>query len=102
MATHTAPLPEVWMRLEEQSRKRLQKLMLIQGVSARTLAKAAGYRSHAYITRVLRGEIRTMTPERATRIALYLGVGVDDLFMPEGSSGARHSDKRRATEKGAA
>lgn len=95
MTTQTAHrLPEVWMRLDDERRKRLQKLMVIQGVSARTLAKAVGYKSHAYITRILRGEITTMTTERATRIALYLGVGVDDLFVPEGSSGARHSDKR--------
>lgn len=97
MNTHTTPLPEVWMRLDDEHRKRLRKLMLIQDVSARGLAEAVGYKSHAYITRLLRGEISTMTPERATRIALFLGVGVDDLFVPEGSSGARHSDKRRET-----
>lgn len=89
------------MRLEDEHRKRLKKLMVIQGVSARTLAGAVGYKSHAYVTRILRGEISTMTTDRATRVALYLGVGVDDLFVPEGSSGARHSDKRDVT-RGAA
>lgn len=84
-------LPEVWMRLEH--RKRLKKLMVIQDVSARRLSVIAGYKSHAYITRLLRGEINTLPTERATRIALYLGVGLDDLFVAEGSSGARHSDK---------
>lgn len=80
------------MRLHD--RKRLAKIMAIQGVSARKLSEAVGYKSHAYITRLLRGEINNLPSDRATRIALYLGVGVDDLFMPEGSSGARHSDQR--------
>ena len=82
------------MRLHD--RKRLLKLMTIQDVSARKLAEAIGYKSHAYVTRLLRGEIKTLPPERAARVALYLGVGLDDLFVPEGSSGARHSDKRNA------
>lgn len=101
MATQTAPLPEVWMRLDDEHRKRLKKLMVIQGVSARGLAEAVGYKSHAYVTRLLRGEIATLPAERAVRVALYLGVGVDDLFVPEGSSGARHSDNRDVT-RGAA
>lgn len=92
MRPNTTPFPEVWMRLHD--RKRLAKIMAIQGVSARKLAEEVGYKSHAYITRLLRGEITNLTPERATRVALYLGVGIDDLFMPEGSSGARHSDNR--------
>lgn len=94
MATKQFALPEVWMRLHD--RKRLAKIMAIQGVSARQLSLAVGYKSHAYVTRLLRGEIHTLPSDRATRVALYLGVGVDDLFMPEGSSGARHSDKAGA------
>lgn len=93
----TAPLAEVWMRLYD--RNRLRKLMVIQDVSARKLAEAVGYRSHAYITRLLRGEINTLPTDRAVRVALYFGVGVDDLFVPEGSSGARHSDQRDATQR---
>lgn len=93
MPTKAAPLPEVWMRLHD--RKRLAKIMAIQGVSARKLAEAVGYKSHAYVTKLLRGEISSLPAERATRVALYLGVGLDDLFMPEGSTGARHSDKSR-------
>lgn len=82
------------MRLHD--RKRLAKIMAIQGVSARKLSESVGYKSHAYITRLLRGEISNLPAERAARVALYLGVGIDDLFLPEGSSGARHTDKRDA------
>lgn len=87
------------MRLH--NRKGLRKVMAIEGVSVRTLAEAVGYKSHAYLGRLLRGEIDTLPPERATRIALYFGQGVDDFFLPEGSSGARHSD-RVSVDKGAA
>lgn len=34
----------------------------------------------------MRGEVDTLDPEPALRIARYLGVGVDDLFMPRLSS----------------
>lgn len=61
--------------------KKILKLMTIQEVSARTLAEEVGYRSHSYITRILRGEIKTVTPDRAARIARFFGVGVDDLFV---------------------
>ena len=74
--------------------KRLKKLMVIQGVSARQLAEVCGYKSHAYITRILRGEISTVTPDRAARIARHLEVGVDDLFMPRLSTDASQTRKR--------
>jgi transcriptional regulator with XRE-family HTH domain len=62
-------------------RKRLAKLMVIQGVSQRELAKAAGWSSHAVLGRLLSGDLKTTTTERAARIAHHLGVGVDDLFL---------------------
>ncbi len=75
--------------------KKIKKLMVIQDVSARTLADEVGYSSHAYITRILRGEIKTVTPERAARIARFLGVGLDDLFVARLSSDAGPSAKRK-------
>lgn len=76
--------------------KQIKKLMVIQEVSARTLAEAVGYKSHAYITRILRGEIKTVTPARAALIATYLQVGVDDLFVARMSSDAGQIATRRA------
>jgi transcriptional regulator with XRE-family HTH domain len=64
-----------------KDRKQLAKLMVIQGVSARQLAKAAGWKSHSYMNRLIAGEVRTLSTEPALRIANYLGVGVDDLFL---------------------
>lgn len=81
------------MRLH--NRKGLLKLMAIQNVSARTLAREAGWRSHSYMNRLLTGEVTTLEVEPAVRIAKYLGVGVDDLFMARLSSESGQTDKRR-------
>ncbi len=78
-------------------RKRLLKLMLIQGVSQRDLAEAAGWKSHSYLGRLLRGQVKNLEPDPAVRIAYYLGVGVDDLFVPRSSSDAFRSVQRRAS-----
>lgn len=64
-----------------KDRKQLAKLMVIQGVSARQLAKVAGWKSHSYMNRLLAGKVRSLSPDPALRIANYLGVGVDDLFL---------------------
>jgi len=61
------------------NRTRLAAMMQNQGVSGRQLAKAAGYRSHTHVQRVLRGEAGAVGSDPARRIALYLGVDVDDL-----------------------
>lgn len=76
--------------------KRIRKLMAIQEVSARTLAEEIGYSSHSYVNRILRGEINTVTPERAARIARYFGVGIDDLFVARLSSDSGPNGKRGA------
>lgn len=75
--------------------KKIKKLMVIKDVSARTLATEVGYRSHSYVTRILRGEIKNVTPEKAARIAAYLEVGVDDLFVARVSSVAGQNIKGR-------
>lgn len=89
---NTYRLPEIYMRVKDP--KQIKKLMVIQDVSARTMAEQVGYKSHAYITRILRGEIKTVTPERAARIARFLGVGVDDLFVARLSTDTAHNAKR--------
>ena len=64
-----------------KDRKQLAKLMVIQGVSARQMAKVAGWKSHSYMNRLLAGDVKTLSTEPALRIADHLGVGVDDLFL---------------------
>lgn len=57
--------------------------------SKRAIAKAAGWKSHTYIQRLLNGEAKTVKVISAVRIAYFLGCGVDDLFVPRSSSEAR-------------
>lgn len=79
-------------------RKKIARLMVIQDVSARRLAEVAGWRSHTYLRRILSGEVNTVTPERAARIAEYLGVGMDDLFVARTSTPTgRSAAPRRAS-----
>ena len=77
-------------------RKKLARLMTIQEISQRDLASAAGWSSHSYLGRLLRGEVNTLDTDAAVRIAHALGVGTDDLFMSRSSSGSRQIGKGRA------
>jgi DNA-binding Xre family transcriptional regulator len=85
-------LPEIYMRVIDP--KKIKKLMVIKDMSARTLSEKVGYRSHAYVTRILRGEIKTVTPEKAARIAATLEVGLDDLFVARLSTDGGQNVKR--------
>lgn len=69
----------------EIDRVKLQKLALIQDVSHREIAEAAGWKSHSYVSRLMRGEKKSVTPDAAVRIALFFGVPVDYLFLPKSS-----------------
>ncbi|MCG8151235.1 helix-turn-helix domain-containing protein [Pimelobacter simplex] len=80
-----------------KDRKQLAKLMVIQGVSARQLARAAGWRSHSYMNRLLAGDVRTLSTDPALRIAHYLGVGVDDLFLVKVSNDDVSTPHRKAS-----
>jgi len=75
-------------------RKKLAKLMVIQDVSQRELARAAGWKSHSYLGRLLRGQVNTLELEPAIRIANYLGVGTDDLFLSRLSTDSAQNDNR--------
>ena len=76
--------------------KGLRTLMVVRDVSQRRLARAAGYRSHAYMGRILRGEVDTLEPDAAVRIARFLQVGVDFLFTPSMSITTAQCVRRRS------
>ncbi|WP_193314923.1 helix-turn-helix domain-containing protein [Georgenia thermotolerans] len=65
-----------------QDPKRLARLMVVEDATQREVAAAAGWASHSYLGRLLRGSARTLTREAADRIAAYLGVETGDLFLP--------------------
>lgn len=81
--------------MQVRDRKKIKRLMAVDDVSARQLAAGVGYASHSYVNRILAGTITTVTPDRALRIARYLNVDVDDLFMPSVSTDTRRSVKSR-------
>lgn len=78
-----------------KDRKRLARLIEIKEVSKRDVARAAGWKSHTYLLRLLSGQATTCEPDHAVRIAAYLEVDLYDLFMPKVSSGAGRSVKPR-------
>jgi transcriptional regulator with XRE-family HTH domain len=75
-------LGEVWMEIDSV---KLRKLALIQEASHRDIAEAAGWNSHSYVSRLMRGDAKSVSPEAAVRIALFFGVPVDYLFLPKAS-----------------
>jgi transcriptional regulator with XRE-family HTH domain len=92
MSTLTATkLPEIWMEVIDP--KRIAKLMAIQEVSGRAVSENAGWKSHTYLQRILKGQAKNVEPEHAVRIAYFLGVGTDDLFVARTSSDARETAK---------
>lgn len=77
--------------------KKLRRLLVVNNQSARQLAKGVGYSSHSYVNRILAGDIKTVTPARATAIARFLKVDVDDLFAAVVSTPAARSGNDRKT-----
>lgn len=59
----------------------IKVLMKDQKISGRQLSEAVGWNSHTYLQRILRGEIRTVTLDKAEKIAVILGVPRDVLFV---------------------
>jgi transcriptional regulator with XRE-family HTH domain len=79
--------------------KKLRKLMVIQDVSQRELAIAAGYKTHSYLGRLLRGDVKTLNTDPALRIAHYLGVPSDDLFLTKMSTDSGSNVQRKVTRQ---
>lgn len=82
--------------MELRDRKKLQRLMIVQEVSNRRLAKIAGWKSHSYMNRLVSGQVKTLEPEPALRIAKFLGVGVEDLFLTKVEVNPHHAGKKVA------
>ena len=84
------------MRLHKDGRKRLAKLLLIQGVTQRELASRIGWRSHGMIGQLLNGSRTGVEPDKALAICKVLGVDVSDLFLTEMPSNARQGSRGAA------
>lgn len=88
-------LPELWMELKD--RTLLKELMETQGISARRLALEAGWKSHTYLQRLLRGEAKNVEPVPAARIAHRLQVPFNLLFVTRVSGDA--SQNKQPTQR---
>lgn len=87
--------------MQLRDRKKLARLMVVQEVTQRELAKAVGWKSHSFLGRLLRGEVNSLDADAALRIAHYLAVPVDDLFLTRVSSKTGQRDQSKG-RKGAA
>lgn len=88
------------MRLRDS--RMLARLMVIQRLSQRQLAMAAGWRSHTYVGRLLRGEVAGVEATAALRIAEKLGVPVEALFEAGSSAETGPDDKPMRSSAGSA
>lgn len=88
--------------MELTSRKRLAKLMVIQGISQRQLSEDIGWRSHSFMARLIKGTATSVSTDSACKIASRLGVGVDDLFLVKTSNATEDFEKSKAKNRTAA
>lgn len=65
--------------------KGLKSAMRRKNLSNRELARLIGWKSHSYMNKIVNGEVDTMKTDSALRLAFVLDMGVDDLFVIEGS-----------------
>lgn len=91
---------EVWMYLPERGRERLLEILEQEEISRRRLAIAAGWSSHSYMNRLLNGEVSTLEVKPAVRIAKFLGLRVNDLFLPKSTSDAGRTSQRKLANTG--
>lgn len=85
--------------MEVRDLKKLRKLIVIQELSHRDIAKAAGWHSHSYVSRLLRGEVKTLKAEPAMAIAKLLGCPPEEIFDTGMTDNVEHCDRthRRAS-----
>lgn len=87
--------------MELKDRELLKELMETQGVSARELAKFAGWKSHSYMNRLLKpvsqGGVDTLKTDPAIRIAYRLGTPVHRLFVTRTSAESAQSVRGKAS-----
>lgn len=78
----------------------LAELMEEQNMSARRLSELAGWKSHTYLQRLLRGEVKTLKAEPALLIAHHLQVPFKLLFVTKVSSESAQTVPQRERPTG--
>lgn len=77
--------------MELRDRTLLKALMEQRGYTTRELSTLAGWKSHTYLQRLIRGEKTSLKTEPAARIAVALEVPFDLLFVTKVSNGVDRS-----------
>lgn len=98
VSTSTIPTPlELYMIVKDAELiRRIMDSHRPEKITARALAKNVGWKSHSYVNRILAGDVRSVTPEAAAKIAYLLGVPQDLLFEPRASANASQNEKGAA------
>lgn len=98
MGTKQKQTERTWVWMYVRDPRRLARLMVIEDISQRQLAIAAGWKSHSYIARILRGETRTLRTAPALLIAQTLRVPVEELFVTRTSTNPARLVKTNSTK----
>ena len=85
---------ELYMQVKDADL--LRRLLESKQMTARQLSRDMGWKSHSYLNRILSGEIRTVKPEAAVKLAYLLQVPVDLIFVPRVSGDTRRSAMQRS------
>lgn len=85
--------------MQVKSPELMKALMKDQKISGRALSEGAGWNSHTYLQRILRGEIRTVTLDKAERISTILGVPREVLFLTRTSTNPGQDDQLSKTKR---
>lgn len=85
--------------MQLKSPEKLKGYLLIQELTHRELAVGAGLKYHTLVGKLVRGQVKTAKPEVAARICLYLGIGIDDLWVAKSSGEARQAVAHYETHK---
>lgn len=99
MSVGTLEIGELWMEVRDL--EMLKSLQIVRKVSNRDLAKIAGYKSHSYMNKLMKGDATTLNPEPALRLANYFKVGVEYLFSTEVSTKPTQSDYKKNSSRAA-
>lgn len=85
------------MEVRKEAPRVLKGRMLMLGMSQRQLAEKIGHRSHTYLGRIMRGEVRSVDPDTATAMAAALDLPLSDLFLPRISTSSAHVVQTQGT-----
>lgn len=94
MATNN-PITELYMLVKDADL--IRRLIESKGLTARQISRDMGWTSHSYFNRVLNGQVRSVTPDAAVKIAYLLQVPVDLIFVPRVSGETRQNVRRIAS-----